>query len=620
MLLELTIRDFAIIDELQVTFGEGFNALTGETGAGKSIIIDALGAVLGDRIGAEYVRAGRSQAHVEGLFDVRGLDGGPLTAFLDEHGVTVEEGLLVLSRDIHASGRTVARLNGRVVTTQVLQGVGQQLVDIHGQSDHLSLLRPAGHIDMLDEYAGLTAERAALAELVEELRALRAELGALMRDERELAQRVDLLTFQVEEIEKAAPKPGEEEALEAERLLLANAERLTHLAEGAYRAMVGTGGERSGRGGRGAIDALRDAVANLEELSRLDPAQAEAAGRLAEVFYLVEEAARDLRAYRDGVEHDPARLEAIDDRLHLLRDLRRKYGTTLQEVLDYGGAAAAELEGLTRRDEHIAALQERQERLLAEIGRRAAALSLARRAAGERLAAAVERSIRELNMGRARFAVEITHQPDSDGAPVPDDFAAMVAKTPPIFGADGAEARADGPAGGRYWFDSRGIDRVEFLISPNPGEPLKPLAKIASGGETARLMLALKSILADADATPTLVFDEVDVGVGGRSGQIVGEKLWGLTRDGAHQVICITHLPQIAAFAEDHFKIAKNQSGERTTTSLSPLSGSARVEELAAMLGGLPLTAPALNNAAAMLERIHAWKSEQQARLVGSQP
>jgi DNA repair protein RecN (Recombination protein N) len=589
MLLELTIRDFAIIDALQIGFSEGFNALTGETGAGKSIIIDALGAVLGAKAGAELVRAGRQQARVEAIFDITRARDGALAALLEEQGIASEDGTLILSRDIHASGRTTARINGRSVTTAMLQRVGECLVDIHGQSDHLSLLRPAGHIDLLDRYAGLTAERDELGRLVGELRRLRSELAVLERSERELAQRVDLLTFQVTEIEAAAIRPGEEPALEAERTRLANAERLTHLADGIYRALHG--GE--GRGPRGALDALHEAVAAAGELARLDPSRQAAAEALAETFYLLEDAAREMRAYRDAIEHDPARLEEIDDRLHLLRDLRRKYGATLEEVVAYGAQAAAELEQLTHREERAVALRAGEERLLAEIGRRAAALSARRQAAAARLSAAVEGAIRELNMGRARFAVSIVQQPDEQGVPV-------------------AAAGVDNGAGlaGRYWFDARGIDRVEFLISPNPGEPLKPLAKIASGGETARLMLALKSILAAADATPTLVFDEVDVGVGGRSGQVVGEKLWGLTRDGAHQVICITHLPQIAAFAEAHYKITKQQAADRTSTAVTWLDAPGQVEELAAMLGGLPITSEATANAAAMLERVRAWKRE----------
>ena len=563
MLLELTIKDFAIIDSLAVAFGQGFNALTGETGAGKSIIIDALGAVLGARAGAELVRAGRQQARVEGVFALDAAADGDLAEMLAEQGVEIEDGTLILSREIHASGRATARINGRTVTTGVLQRVGERLVDIHGQSDHLSLLRPASHIDLLDQYAGVMAERAEFGGLVGDLRRLRAELAALDRDERELAQRVDLLTFQVNEIEAAALRPDEEPALEADRNRLVNAERLTQLADGVYRTLHG--GE--GRGGRGALDALREAVTAAEELARLDPSRQAAGEALAETFYLLEEAAREARAYRDGIEHDPARLEAIEDRLHLLRDLRRKYGATLDEVLAFGERAAAELNGLTHREERAAALRAEEERLLAEIGQRAAGLSAARQAAGARLSAAVEGAIRELNMGRARFDVSITQQPDENGVPGSGFRVPVLSPRMAPQAKDGRPARprrselgTRAPAPDtRLAFDGKGVDRVEFLISTNPGEPLKPLARIASGGETARLMLALKSILSAVDTTPTLVFDEVDVGVGGRSGQVVGEKLWGLTRDGAHQV----HL---------HHPPAADRRLRRVATSRSPSS------------------------------------------------
>ena len=592
MLVELTIRDFAIIDQLSVGFGEGFNALTGETGAGKSIIIDALGAVLGERVGAEFVRAGRPQARVEGVFDLHGCQDDDLLALLSDQGVELDEGTLILSREINASGRTSARINGHTVTSGTLQLVGQRLVDIHGQSEHMSLLRPASHIDMLDQYAGLMVERAALASQVADLRRLRAELATLEGNERDLAHRADLLSFQVDEIDTAALRPGEDEELEAERSRLANAERLTHLADGAYRALEGDGDPTSRRG-RGAVDMLRDAVNMVGELARLDPTREKATESLAEALYLLEDAARDLRAYRDHIEHDPARLEAIDERLHLLRDLRRKYGATVEEVLAYREAAGIELEGLTNIEGRTADLRLREDALLAEIGRRALALSAARVAAAEDLAAAVEQTVRELNMGRARFHVDITQQPDPTGVPLPDA----------------------GPDQARLAFDAKGIDRVEFLISTNPGEPLKALAKIASGGETARLMLALKSVLAAVDHTPTLVFDEVDVGVGGRSGQVVGEKLWGLTHDGQHQVLCITHLPQIAAFAETHYKITKRVHAERTSTVVSPLDEDDQIEELAAMLGGLPVTPEARANALTMLERIRNWKDERRARV-----
>ena len=437
MLLELSITDFAIINSLQIGFGPGFNALTGETGAGKSIVIDALGAVLGARAGAELVRSGRDQAHVGAIFDVSGGMAEPLPTLLAEQGIEPEEGTLLLSRDIYVSGRTTSRVNGRTVTTSVLQQIGQSLVDIHGQSDHLSLLRPTSHIDLLDEYAGLTQSRATIGRLVGELRSLRAELAALERDDRELAHRVDLLTFQVEEIEAAALNPDEEAALEVERGRLANAERLTLLSDTAYRALQG--GE--GRGGRGALDTLREAVTAVAALADLDPSRQAVSEALAENLYLLEEAARETRDYRDAIEHDPARLEQIEDRLQSLRDLKRKYGPTLADVVAYGAAAAAELTSLTHRDEQADALRVREERLLVDLGQRANLLSVARQAAGERLAVAIEEAMQTLNMGRARFAVNITQQPDDAGVPVDGMLGAM---------SDERRATSNGQCGGSW--------------------------------------------------------------------------------------------------------------------------------------------------------------------------
>ncbi len=598
MLLELNIRDFAIIDRLHLRFGPGFNALTGETGAGKSIIIDALGAVLGERTGAEFVRAGAPSARVEGVFDLDGRDTTPLRALLAEFGLLDDESdggavadePLILAREISAAGRSTARVNGRTVTAAMLARIGERLVDIHGQSEHLSLLRPANHVDLLDRYTGILPEREALAAIVAELREVRDRLAALDRDERELARRVDLLRFQAEEIAAAKLRPEEEDDLDAERRILSSAERLTELAAVAYRRLNGNADEEfsGGKPVRGALDLLRQVTVALGELARLDPALDETRAQVEEQVYLLEDAAATLRDYRERVEADPARLAEIEDRLTLFKDLKRKYGATLAEVIAFGAQAEAELAQIERGEERAEELRAREDELLADIGARAARLTAARRAAGERLAAAVEAAIAELNMGRARFAVRIAHADDPAGAPV--------------RGEDGAERRLA--------FDARGVDRVEFLLAANVGEALKPLARVASGGETARLMLALKSILSRVDTTPTLVFDEVDVGVGGRSGQVVGEKLWGLTAGAAgHQVLCISHLPQIAAFADAHFRIAKRQVGDRTLSSVEPIADEARIDELAAMLDGVPVTPASRANAREMLERVATWKA-----------
>lgn len=598
MLAELNISNFAIIDKLYLRLGPGFNTLTGETGAGKSIIIDALGALLGSKTGPEFVRHGSPSARVEGLFDLTTMQSAPveaLRALLVEGGLSDNEDgkddSLIIAREINASGRTVARVNGRMVNLPTLQQIGELLVDVHGQSEHVSLLRPATHIDLLDEYAGLAQESRSMTELVSRLRATQKELRDLQRDERELARRSDLLTYQVEEIEKAAPVPNEDEELARERSLLANSERLSSLCDSIYALLVEADEElgyatHSGRSHANAHtssvrDALGDASTMMTELSLLDPSMEEHSGSLNVIYDSVEELGRTMRSYRESIDHDPSRLEEIEERLSLLHELKRKYGPALDDVIAFGERAAQELDTITHSEERIATLQKTSERIATQIGELGARMTTTRESAGEELARAVEDSMKYLLMGAGRFQVEVAQTSSADGVPLP-----------------GRE--------GRWAYSEKGVDKVEFLISLNPGEPLKPLAKIASGGETSRLMLALKSILSEADLTPTLVFDEVDVGVGGRSGAVVGEKLWALTS--SHQVLCITHLPQIAAFADNHYKITKQVVGDRTRTQVDEIANEEQEQEIAAMIGGAPVSRTALENAREMLADIARLK------------
>ena len=581
MLVELSIQNIAIIDRLRVTFEPTLNALTGETGAGKSIIIDALGAVVGGRTSPDMLRSGEERARIEAVFDVTDRNDPALRAVLDEAGIEHEDGTLILSRDLQSNGRSVARINGQTVTVGLLGRVGERLVDIHGQSAHLSLLRPATHLDFLDAYAGLMERRTELATLVHRVRQIRVEHAALERDDRELARRTDLLRFQVDEIASAGLEPDEDEVLRAERTRLSNASNLQVIADTVYRTL------REGTPPRGTsvVEGLRDVAKNLGELARLDPALAEAESEVDEMVYLLEDVAATVRTYRDIVEDNPERLAEVEERLALIRDLERKYGGTVAEVLAFGDEAERELAMLEGSEERLAQLRDEELAVLRQIGTRAGKLSQARQKAATRLAKAVEAEIAHLAMGRTRFTVLQTQEEDAEGAPVGGD---------------------DGHA--RYLaFDARGVDRLEFLIAPNAGEAPKPLARIASGGETARLMLALKSVLAAADATPTLVFDEVDVGIGGRSGQVVGETLAALAR--THQVLCITHLAQVAAFADGHFRIIKRDVRGRTISDVERLDEPERIEELAAMLDGAPITPVARASARDLAERAAARKA-----------
>jgi DNA repair protein RecN (Recombination protein N) len=552
LLVELNIKNFAIIDELNLRFSPGFNVLTGETGAGKSIIIDAVSTLLGGRAESEYIRAGTAESQVEGIFHLDEAMQAAILPLLKEDGLEGEdEKTLILAREIRRSGRNICRVNGRAITLGTLERIAQRLVDIHGQSEHLSLLRVREHVNLLDRYADLWPLRSQVADKVSALRQVQRELKELLRDERELARRADLLEYQVQEIAAARLEVGEEEDLEAERNRLANAERLTEWTDEAYRAL-GEGEE----GQPSAIDLLGLVVRNLTSLEKIDPSLAERRRVAEEVSYQLEDLTQSLRAYRDQIEYDPVRLRQVEERLDLIHSLKRKYGDSIEEILAFGQQAQRELEAITHSEERVEELQAEEDRFLHEIGDWAAQLSAQRQEAGGRLSAAIEAELGDLNMERARFGVSIEQSEDAEGVWVGDK---------------------------RYAFDSTGIDRVEFLIAPNVGEPLKPMVKIASGGETSRLMLALKTVLSAADETPTLIFDEIDQGIGGRVGGVVGYKLWGLSPK--HQVLCVTHLPQLAGYGDIHYKVDKKVVGERTVAFVQELEMDGRLEELAQMLG-----------------------------------
>lgn len=572
MLVELAIRDYAIIDDLRLRLAPGFNVLTGETGAGKSIIVGALGLLLGERADATAVRAGAERAIIEGVFEP-GARADGLRPILEAHGID-EDPVLIVAREVHREGRSTGRVNGRTVPVRVLAELGARLVDVHGQSDNASLKREVVHLDLLDAFAGCESARSEVARRVRRLRQIEANLAELRSDEAALERRAELLRYQVDEITAAALDAGEAEALRAERARLANAERLTSLADGAWQALKGD--DESA----GAVDRLDAAHAAASEIAALDASLEPVVESLAAAIEGVGAAAAALRGYRDRLEADPARLQAVDDRLDVIASLKRKYGPEIADVIAFGERAADELAQLEGAGERIDALEAEREALRVEIGTEAAALSSARRAAGARLAAAVEGELDDLGMPGGRFAVAQTTTPADDGVPAPD---------------------------GRLRFDERGIDRVAFMVSTNPGEPLLPLAAVASGGETARIMLALKRILTAADHVPTLVFDEVDAGIGGRIGGVVGRKLWQLGR--RHQVLCVTHLPQVSVYADAHFQVRKAADGGRTRTVVDRLAAPERLLEVAAMLGAA--TDAGRLNAADLLATTDAWKAEQ---------
>ena len=603
MLLELTISDFAIIDRLQLRLDAGFNVLTGETGAGKSIIIDALGTLRGDRADPAFVRAGAERARVEGIFSA--VDRPDLIPVLEEYGLwDGEDEPIIIAREINAgSGRSVARINGRAVSSAVLREVGGRLVDIHGQHEGLSLFNTRTHGEMLDRYGGLVPLREQVAAKVAELRRVREELLALRRAAANRADRIQELRLLLEDVGAARLRVDEEEQLLQERTLVQNGARITELITTAYTLLYA--GEESGRhSSRPIIETLGQVNDTLLELAKLDPSLAPLATQASELLYGVEDLAASVRRYRDAMEFDPARLDAIEDRLTLIRDLQRKYRGSVEQILERAASAEAEIERLTHSDEHMAELEAQEARLLAELGALAGGLSRQRRKVGDQLAEAVERAMCDLAMPHVRFYVAIEREEDPQGVPVAE------VGSPILEGRASQVLPQDPPSHPtplkRFAFDKTGIDRIEFLLSPNPGEPLKPLARIASGGESARLLLALKSILSRVDEVPTLVFDEVDVGVGGRAGQVVGEKLWSISE--RHQVICITHLPQVAAFGDAHYAISKHVNADRTRTVVQRLADDERITELAAMLDGTPISEHSRRSAQEMLERAQVFK------------
>ena len=580
MLLELTVRDVGIIDEISWRLGAGLNVITGETGAGKSLVIDAVEALLGARPDEETVRHGADAARIEGVFALgNSANAAQLRQTLAERGIASQEETLVVHCELRRQRRSIIRVNGQAVPRGVLVQIGRLLIDVHGQSEHLSLLDRKRHLDFLDSYARTTEMRAGFANKAADLHRMAQEIKTLSENEREMARREEFLRFQVDEISRAGLREGEDEELERERNMLASAEKLKALSHEAYRNLRGD----DAPGVTSVADSLGEAVSAMKKLAELDPGMKEQLESLEATLYSLEDAAQEIRAYTERLEHDPRRLEELESRLELLRDLKRKYGESIAEVLAHQEKAAADLEGVSHSSERRAELDQASSLLKQEMGQIAAGLSRNRLDAAERLKTEVKKELGDLDMALVEFGLVVGQVPAEDGIPFPD--------------------------GGAYAFDSTGADDVEFFAATNPGEPLKPLARIASTGEMSRFMLALKGVLSEADNTPVLVFDEIDIGVGGRSGEVVGRKLSMLSR--SHQVICVTHLPQIAAFADSHHRVHKEVSGDRTISRLETLAGEARIQELAAMLAGPEYTQVSLDSARELVERADRWKRDQ---------
>ncbi|HLE41303.1 MAG TPA: DNA repair protein RecN [Nitrospirota bacterium] len=566
MLKELNIKNFAIIDNLRVEFAPGLNVFTGETGAGKSIVVDALNLALGERASADLIRTGCQEAMVEAAFELNSHGSSEIATLLSEQGIYANPGEdLIVRRVLAASGKNKVYINGSLANLSTLAALGVVLADIHGQHEHQSLLSLEHQTEMLDSFGGLTGLRDALLQEYRRLQDLRAGLGGLEAGEREKAQREDMLRYQKNEIETARLKAGEDEALVKEQKLLANSEKLSGLSRTADDALYSSEGA--------ALSDLKKAITGMREIVAIDNRLAAAlelceAGRVQ-----IEEAAREVSAYAERVEFDPKRLEEIGDRIDLIQRLKKKYGGTVDEVLEFADKAAAELDRIERSGEEIERLKREIAELRSELTAKAQELTKKRKVAARELEKKVEVELGHLGMKKTTFSVKITQEPGEDTL-------------------DGLKI---GP---------RGADRVEFLISPNPGEEPRPLAKIASGGELSRIMLALKTILVEGDRIPTLVFDEVDAGIGGAVAEEVGRRLRRIAEK--RQVFCITHLPQIASMATHHYGVAKSLKKERTSTDVTLLGRKERVDEVARMLGGKTITEATIQHAEEMIERGNA--------------
>lgn len=573
MLRELHIRNYALIERLDLEFASGFTVLTGETGAGKSIILDCLGLLLGQRALTEAIRTGAESATIEGGFDVP--ENPELLAYLEEIGVDTSDGYLVISREITRSGRSKCRINGGLATVSMLADLARYLVELHGQHDNQQLLSPESHVDWLDRLGGVEVQslREEVQSLYLELQSKTGQLEKLRRSERERVQRLDLLQFQIHEIEAAKLKPGEDEDLRERRSLLQNLDRLMNATKESYTNLVGDG-ERLG-----ARDLLGQSVAALESVS-FDKGLQVSLELLRTALFNVEEAVASLREYMEELQVDPAELDEVEARLALIHQLQRKYGDSIEKILQYQEEIASEVEDLSHADVVATSLEREIAECEAKLSEAASKLSKKRRTLAAKLEKAVESELAQLNMSRAQFVVRFG---EFDG---------------------GQSIQVDGRILG---VRQSGIDNIEFLISANPGEEPKPLNKVASGGELSRIMLALKSILATVDTIPTLVFDEVDTGIGGKTALTVAEKL---ARLGCvKQVLCVTHLPQVAAAGRQHLMVEKHVSDdERTRVEVVPLVGAQRIEELARMLGGRE-TEATLNHAKELVNLGQRWSN-----------
>ena len=551
MLNSLSIKNVAVIDKLDVEFHNGVSVLTGETGAGKSIIIDSINMILGDRANKELVRYGTDKAVVQAIFDAPQA----VCDILADNDIDVDDGQIVITRQLTKEGKSVARINGMVVTLNVLREISDELINIHGQHDNQALLTPARHVAFLDAYAGNEEYIGKYKEILQKKRQIEKKLASLEMNEQEKMQRIDLLEYQVNEIKKASLEKGEEADLREQREIYANAEQITNSVNEAYTNIY------EGDETQSAYDGISIAVDALSKISDLNPQLKTMYDSLSTLMYSLEDTAHELKEFGDTVEFDEQTLNDIEERLDLISKLKRKYGGSIEEILEYMKKAETELNDIKLSDERTNEMKTELLQVTDELRKNGLVLSERRKEAAKVLEGAIEAALHELNMEKAKFSVNIENDES---------------------------------------FYDNGMDKVEFLISTNPGEPLKPLVKIASGGELSRVMLAIKSILADTDGVDTLIFDEIDTGVSGKAAMSIARKLSQIGKN--KQVLCITHLPQLTSAADNHYLIQKDTDGDMASTTLKELDDEGRELELARIIDGGEVTELALSHAKQMLE------------------
>lgn len=553
MLLELRIKNFALIDELNLNFSQGFNVLTGETGAGKSILIDSVNFLVGEKFNKEIIRTGCDFAFVEGIFEIKNRE---IFKILEGYGIESDD-YLVIAREINQNNKSIIRINGRTTNLSIIREISKLLIDIHGQHEHQSLLDESKHIDILDSFCGndFKCIKDEYRKVFDKVKQIEKDLEKLTQDEQYRLRKIDLLKFQTQEIQEANLKDGEEQELIQRRDILKNSEKIYSCLNTAYQKIYENELYES------AFDSIGSALASIENIAEYDSKLNDIKQNLEDVYYKLQDAVENIRDYRDKIEYNDYELNEIEDRLDLINKLKRKYGNSIEEILNYYSNIEKELVDLEKSDELIEELENQLKLENEKLHNLSNNITSIRRNTAVYLKQKIEAELKYLGMERAIFEVQVEEKEK---------------------------------------YDYNGNNEVKFMITSNPGEPLRPLHKVASGGEISRIMLAIKSVVADVDEIPVLIFDEIDTGISGRTAQSVAEKMILISKN--HQILCVTHLPQIASMADKHFKIQKNVIDDKTVTKVKDLQNEERIEEIARMLGGAIVTELTKVNAKEIIE------------------